>query len=181
MLYGMINMSYLKNLLLVEGETEEKFLKDFKSNLKIQTKIKIFNLAQNDFKLNIYGKRYNIVSVILDSDIFNKDTISRINKNLKMLNANKINIYIQNKNFEDELAKSLEECKRTKDLYRLFGCEDNSSTEFKRKFLKVSDLSLKNNFKVNFYKLYCNNNEFNKKIKVGKIQTGKQLFRKEFI
>lgn len=176
-IYGEIEMSSLKNLIIVEGNTEEKFFKDFKSKLKYPAKIIVHNLAQNDFNTNIIGLMYNSVSIVLDADILNKTNVDRINSNLKLLNANKVNIYIQNQNFEDELVGSLNECKTLNDLYKLFDCKNKSANEFKRKFLRVSDISKKPNFNINFHMLYCNNEIYKNYFNKGKVQTGKQLFR----
>ena len=169
----------MKNLVIVEGETEEKFFKDFKDKLKIPSMIVKHNLAQEDLNSKITGKKYHVISVVLDSDVFNEKTISKINKNLKSINADTINIYIQNKNFEDELVRATENCNTIKDLCNLFGCRSKSLSEFKSRFLKVSNLSLKKDFKVDFYKLYSNTDIGDIKFKKGRVRMGKTIFTKK--
>lgn len=169
----------MKNLVIVEGETEEKFFRDFKDRLKVPAMIVKYNLAQEDLNSKITGKKYHVVSVVLDSDIFNEKTISKINKNLKSINADIINIYIQNKNFEDELVRATENCNTLRDLCNLFGCRSKSSSEFKSRFLKVSNLSLKKDFKVDFHMLYSYNDMGDVKFNKGIVRIGKTIFTKK--
>lgn len=171
----------MKNLLIVEGETEKKFFLDFKENLKTPHRLYVFNLAQNKLNIEIVGKKYDLVSIILDGDLLIDCNLKLIAKNIDKLNSKKINIYLQNKNFEDELVHAIYKCKKRKDLYNLFYCKDNSADEFKKRFLKVSNL--KNmKLKIDFYGFYVRNQDLKlSEIKRIKIKSGKDLFAKQYL
>ena len=125
----------MSNLLIVEGETEEKFFKTFKDLLNKQSLVKRCNLFQ-DSKGNKYmiGEKYDNVYIILDADMFtgNWDIFKR---NYKNIIADKKFVFIQNKNFEDELVHALG-LKNKNNLFKLFSA--SGKDEFKSNFIKMT-------------------------------------------
>lgn len=177
-----------RNILIVEGETEEKFFSDFKPNMKKIHRIIIYNLSQNDVEKNrkIVGQKYDLISVIFDADLDRDSNIECILKNLKTLKSccDDINIYIQSKNFEDELEFAIDECNSFNDLCNVFNCKSTSKREFKRKFININDLKNKQ-IKINFHLLYTRDSKLKEILKerkfVSKIKEGKNLFSKKYL
>lgn len=143
----------MSNLIIVEGETEEKFFKIYKHLLNKQSLIKRCNLFLNTKKNNaIFGEKYDNVYIILDADIFNSANWSIFRENYKKVvttkNSNKF-VFIQNKNFEDELSYALG-IKNKNNLYKLFSALGEK--EFKSNFINND---CKNKLeKLDFNKLY---------------------------
>ena len=153
----------MSNLIIVEGETEEKFFRIYKDLLKKQSLIKCCNLFQNSKKNNrIFGERYDNVYVILDSDIFSSANWGIFKENYKKINATKKFVFIQNQNFEDELVYALG-INNKNNLYKLFSVTGDK--KFKSMFLKIQGDDCKNRLKnLDFNKLYIRFDECKEQI-----------------
>lgn len=124
---------------LVEGETEKHFLS---SGLGVHAKVVIMNLWQNNAES--YLRRFpasSKVFILCDTDTMkNHKELAMFRANIRLLVQQKLlkGIVCQNLNFEDELARSC--CKTTncQKLYAEFSAV--SSSEFKTRFLKSSNL-----------------------------------------
>ncbi len=122
----------MSNLIIVEGQTEEKFFKTYKDLLNNKSLIKIGRLFQDPtIKNKLFGEIYENVYIILDADMFtgNWDIFK---ENYKKINADNKFVFIQNKNFEDELVYALG-LKNKNNLYKLFS--SSGEDEFKSHFL----------------------------------------------
>lgn len=123
--------------IFVEGETEERLLKE----LKVIGKIKKINLWDKDIsKLLRTFKPNTAIFVIYDTDAMQSDTnIARFNANLAILKRHKYlaGILQQTKNFEDELVYSCHQFRTVKDLFNAFNAVN--ADEFKTKFLKANN------------------------------------------
>lgn len=124
-----------KNIYLVEGETEKYFIEEFKGKYFISGKIKKFNLWENDINKIIRLLKDQNVIVIYDTDT--TKNIGKFKKNIEILKNinNNIILISQNKNFEDELDRTL-----NKSIFEIFNIPNRSLSEFKNKFLKKSNL-----------------------------------------
>ena len=77
----------MSNLIIVEGQTEEKFFKTYKDLLNNKSLIKIGRLFQDPtIKNKLFGEIYENVYIILDADMFtgNWDIFK---ENYKKINA----------------------------------------------------------------------------------------------
>ncbi len=101
----------------------------------------------------VYGSKYDAVSIILGLDLFKEHNFNKISENINKLNARKIHVYLQDKNFEDELVYAIDNCNSMRDLFDLFGCKSPSASEFKKCFLKVNNLCVKK-LDIRFFRLY---------------------------
>ena len=102
--------------------------------------------------MRFFGEKYDNVYIILDADIFNSANWSIFRENYKKIvttkNSNKF-VFIQNKNFEDELSYALG-IKNKNNLYKLFSALGEK--EFKSNFINND---CKNKLeKLDFNKLY---------------------------
>jgi hypothetical protein len=140
-----------KLIYFCEGETEQKFIKILKEEFLIKPgQIKIFNLMQKNINSIIrkYKNSNSEFVFIIDIDTINKKLFCN---NLKVLKKYKYKfcLFIQNKNFEDELTLCCNKNNKLalyKDFYYI-----NSSNEFKSRFISDSSLYLKlinNNFDI---------------------------------
>lgn len=123
--------------IFVEGETEEKLLKE----LKVIGRIKKINLWNKDVnKLLRTFKPNTAIFVIYDTDAMQSEAnITRFNANLATLKKNHYlaGILQQTENFEDELVHACRQFKTLKDLFKAFDAVN--ADEFKTKFLKANN------------------------------------------
>lgn len=119
-------------LFLIEGETEEKLIKE----LKLLGKIQYFNFWDTDISKIIARIRADEVYIVYDTDV--TTNINRFIKNLKKLQMQKIKFYLlqQTNNLEDEIIN----CSSCKNIRQIF---NSSRTEFKECFLSCNNLSRK--------------------------------------
>lgn len=165
----------MSNLIIVEGQTEEKFFKTYKDLLNNKSLIKIGRLFQDPtIKNKLFGEIYENVYIILDADMFtgNWDIFK---ENYKKINADNKFVFIQNKNFEDELVYALG-LKNKNNLYKLFS--SSGEDEFKSNFIKNDCKNKLEN--LDFNKLYIRFDECKeqipKDIKLS-IQDNKKIFK----
>lgn len=108
----MIKNSYRKNLYIVEGKIEKKFIEELKSHDLIKLgKCVEFNLMQKNIKKtdSIMSKTYNEIFCIIDTDCDKDYNLKVLYENIKFLRSvGKIKVFVQCKNFEEELAYILE-------------------------------------------------------------------------
>jgi len=168
----------LSNLIIVEGETEEKFFKIYKDLLIEKSLIKRCNLFLNTKKNNvIFGEKYDNVYIILDADMFtgNWDIFKENYKKIVTIEESNKFVFIQNKNFEDELVRALG-TKNKNNLYKLFSA--SGEDEFKSNFIKNDCKNKLEN--LDFNKLYIKSEECKeqipKDIKLS-IQDNKKIFK----
>lgn len=122
---------------LVEGETEQVLLLDFKSTLNYPIKrvVKV-NLWNNKVKkLMPYLTEPSDIIVIFDTDI--KDNIDRFIENIEILKSKKHNVLLfqQNLDFECELSHASSITKKR--LFQEFCPKILSSANFKNEFIKT--------------------------------------------
>ncbi|MBE6102692.1 MAG: hypothetical protein E7200_11500 [Selenomonas ruminantium] len=99
-------------LYIAEGETEEHFIKEMiRLKCFVPGKFRKFNLMQKQLKNtdNIMMKKYSRVICIIDTDCISDDEVEKLKANLKMLSGicSRLDVLVQNKNFEDELKRLL--------------------------------------------------------------------------
>ncbi|OSI06739.1 Uncharacterised protein [Neisseria animaloris] len=137
-------------MILVEGETEEYFVKEiYVGNVK---KINLWQSTEKQISalLRLVNVDNSIVVVILDIDV--QDKIVNLVSNLKRIRAHlksnsKLVLLIQQQNFEDELSYACS-CKK-QILFRCFSAVGEK--EFKNKFLKERNIVRKlNQLNCNF-------------------------------
>ena len=108
----MIKNSYKKNLYIVEGKIEKKFIEELKTHNLIKLgKCAEFNLMQKKIKKtnNIMSKTYNEIFGIIDTDCVEDCNLQNLYDNIKFLRSvGKVKVFVQCRNFEEELAYILE-------------------------------------------------------------------------
>ena len=164
-------------LLIVEGQVEKKFFKDFKEQLKFPCNIKVFNIAQNILKLSSLGIRYDYIGFVIDADRYEDCHVKKIIQNFQSVNAKQKSIFIQVPNFEQEFA-TIQKIKIDR-MYEQFGA--CSASEFKKNFLAHEDISkkIKN---IDFPNLYIRDSDLKTKLYKNGIpkksfKIGKDIFR----
>lgn len=112
-----------KVIYIAESQIEDKFFEQMRENdLFVPGKIFIFNLMQGKLKhsSNILTKKVKEVNAVIDTDIINEGNLENLYHNLKILKSiGTVRIWIQNKNFEDELCYVMQ-CKNITALGNLF-------------------------------------------------------------
>ncbi|PHS72982.1 MAG: hypothetical protein COB22_03620 [Cycloclasticus sp.] len=143
-----------------EGETEKKLLQHLKDEGHLSPGVlKKHNLWNTPFrKIERIIKKKDLSYFFIDTDV--TDDLSIFKENINRLKPYNIRLMIQNKNLEDELCFACGK-KDNRTLYRdFYGV--TSSTEFKPKFIKESNLEGKltaNN--VDYKKLWTRKTSFN--------------------
>ncbi len=99
-------------LYIVEGEIEERFFRQMIRLYYIRPgRIKIFNIMQNELSNsdNIMMKKYDLIFCVIDSDCIQRDNLNKFCNNIKKLKTiGKVIVFVQDKNFEQELCRMLQ-------------------------------------------------------------------------
>ena len=134
----------IKYIYIIEGQTDAKLVKHLSSTSRIPSgKRKIFNLWEQNVRnlLRTFSRKDNHIYIVFDTDVL--ENIGRFNKNIKQLSLDKsvktITLLQQTNNLEDELVRCCN-C-QMRALFDSFAAEGVS--QFKRKFLKVTNLNAK--------------------------------------
>lgn len=152
-----------KNIIVVEGETEEKFYKETRHKSNYQACVKKCNVLEDKIQLSITSKVYDIAVFVIDLDILKSEqNISkkkqRFKNNVKLVQAKTKYFLLQCDDFEDELIYAGEGIRNINDLCEQFSCKNNGKNSFKAAFLHASNIGdfLK---KIDFQKLYVRGKE----------------------
>ena len=115
-------MSCKSTMYVVEGETEERFLKEMiYLNYIRPGRIKIYNIMQNEIceSDSIMLKKNDVIFCFIDTDCIERKNLNKFCNNIKFLKKiGRVIVFVQNKNFEDELRKIF----GVTDLKATFGC-----------------------------------------------------------
>ncbi len=118
-------------LYVAEGEIEKRFLNELKQlEYFVPGKFCKFNLMQKRIKVtdNIMSKHYSRIICIIDTDCEDLPQLENLKHNLKELSTvcERLEVMVQNKNFEDELGRLMD--------------TDNLLTAFNHKFAGIKEL-----------------------------------------
>ena len=128
-------------LYVAEGEIEKRFLTELKQlECIIPGKFCKFNLMQKRVKNsdNIMAKHYSRIICIIDTDCAETVQLDNLKYNLNALTSicEKLDVMVQNKNFEDELKRLMN--------------TNNLLTAFNQKFEGIKDLKKFLSQKINY-------------------------------
>lgn len=152
-----------KSLVLVEGENEKYFYKQFKKCMNHPMDVKKVNVLQEQIPRGISGVKYDNIYFLFDYDVIRNGTENEIGKYLKNLKENiskmhaqkgKKYLLIQCDNFEDELIYASKGVTNFNQLCEILGCKTKSKKDFKKIFNKSENLIIKKNFDIDLEKLY---------------------------
>lgn len=138
----------MANWFIVEGETEEHFLRHYKKELSsLNGKIKICNCWQQPIYSVIRDiKISDNIFVLFDTDVINEKTLEKFHKNINSVaKIFKDNLFLlqQTLNFEDELVRSCENIPNKNELCKQFNA--SSLSEFKENFIALNNVVKKLN------------------------------------
>ncbi|WP_418808729.1 hypothetical protein [Phascolarctobacterium faecium] len=123
----------MANIYIVEGDIEEKFLYYVQPKLSTSRlgKIRQFNLMQNKLSNsnNILNQKYSSIFCIIDTDCITNTHLDTFIYNIKLLKTiGSVTIFVQNKNFEDELLYVLN-CKTISTLCQALNLHKPKNTK----------------------------------------------------
>ena len=172
-------------LYVAEGEIEKRFLNELKQlEYFVPGKFSKFNLMQKRIKVtdNIMSKHYSRIICIIDTDCEELPQLENLKYNLQELITvcGRLEVMVQNKNFEDELIRLMD--------------TDNLLIAFNQKFAGIKELKkflsqkviYKNYIDLNRLPEYCKNyhtfkqlwiHTFSKNVRISFI-TGKNILVK---
>ena len=134
-----------KSLYIVEGTIEKLFLNQAKEKGLIQGgEVKTFNLMQELLKKqsSIFHKRYGFCYCVIDTDCAEKSNLDKLAANLqlitKMFASCRIELWIQHRNFEEELAYILG-CKNIAALCKMLRIDNETTKGLKDIIAKQSN------------------------------------------
>lgn len=169
-----------KNLILVEGPCEKKFLQTFRADMRILGEIQVLNVLKDKATTKHTGKKYHNVYFVFDYDLLESTNRNihlnclkaNIDRFKSISNASNIYLIIQYRDFEEELIRGLE-LKSKKDLFGKFN--SHSKSEFKTEFIRTIDR--KPGLKFNFYNMYVRRPEYTSLFEKILVLSGKEIFK----
>lgn len=124
----------MNNLYIVEGPIEQRFLEQARNKRLVKMgQVRVFNLMQQKIKdrSNIIAKKCKYIFCIIDTDCICEYNLQIFLENMKMLDiAGTVIVFVQNKNFEDELLYILDQ-KNIARLCRFLKVPHNSKKDLK--------------------------------------------------